>query len=65
MPHLNGTGPDGQGNATGRGLGNCENQIDEEQLRRQLGIGMGKRRRVDGNECEGKGRRLKSGRFLK
>ena len=24
MPGLNGTGPDGQGAATGRGLGNCK-----------------------------------------
>ncbi len=29
MPKLDGTGPRGQGSRTGRGLGNCSVQIDQ------------------------------------
>jgi hypothetical protein len=30
MPRMNGTGPEGKGSATGRGLGKCKNHKDEE-----------------------------------
>ena len=58
MPHLNGTGPEGQGSKTGRGLGKCKRTPDEEALQR-LGKGMGKKR--NSTEGHGKARRLKSG----
>jgi len=58
MPHLDRTGPEGEGPATGRGLGKCrkgkKNDLDK------LGKGQGKRRQSGGGK--GEGRRLKSGR---
>ena len=56
MPKLNGTGPDGKGPKTGRGLGKCEEKSFEELLQK-LGRGLGKRRRSGGGT--GKGKRLK------
>jgi len=56
MPQLNGTGPEGKGSKTGRGLGKCKD-LPEEELREKLGKGMGKRRKSGGGE--GKGKRLK------
>lgn len=58
MPKLDGTGPDGKGKGTGRGLGKCRDVSDEEKLVK-LGKGMGKRR----NSCteEGRGKRLNAG----
>ncbi len=53
MPHLNGTGPDGQGPKTGRGLGKCKN-IPEQEVLKKLGKGLGKRRKSGGGEGEGK-----------
>lgn len=47
MPRLDGTGPDGNGSGTGRKLGRCSRLNDEEKLK-QLGKGLGKRRKADG-----------------
>jgi hypothetical protein len=58
MPQMNGTGPEGQGSKTGRGLGKCKKNSPEELLTK-LGKGLGKRRKADGGT--GKGKRLKSG----
>ena len=40
MPYQNGTGPQGNGPATGRGMGNCSNRGSNCQ-RRGLGRGVG------------------------
>lgn len=58
MAHLDGTGPEGKGKQSGRGLGNCENIPDEKKLEK-LGKGMGLRRKTGGGE--GLGKRQKSG----
>ncbi|HPR32264.1 MAG TPA: DUF5320 domain-containing protein [Prolixibacteraceae bacterium] len=55
MPKMNGTGPEGKGSATGRGLGKCKEHSDKELLEK-LGSGMGKRRKEGGGE--GRGKRL-------
>lgn len=57
MPHLDGAGPDDLGSKTGRGLGKCKENQDDELLKK-LGKGMGKRRNSGGGK--GKGKRLKS-----
>ena len=59
MPQLNGTGPEGKGSETGRGLGLCRDQSGEDILKK-LGKGMGKRRKTGGGD--GKSKRLKSGK---
>mgnify|MGYP005621218669 CR=1 FL=1 len=56
MPKLNGTGPEGKGPKTGRGLGKCEEKSFEERLQK-LGKGQGKRRKSGGGT--GQGKRLK------
>ncbi|MBN2814144.1 MAG: DUF5320 domain-containing protein [Bacteroidales bacterium] len=56
MPHLNGTGPEGKGPKTGRGLGDCKDQSDAAK-KTELGKGLGKRRKSGGGE--GRGERLK------
>jgi hypothetical protein len=61
MPHLNKTGPEGEGPGTGRKLGKCSDAPSEEKLQ-NLGRGMGARRKSDSGEGQGKGRRLKSGK---
>jgi hypothetical protein len=53
MPKLNGTGPDGKGPKTGRGLGKCEKKPFEELLQK-LGRGLGKRRKSGGGTGQGK-----------
>ena len=58
MPKLNGTGPDNKGKLTGRGLGQCNDDKNNETLEK-LGKGMGLRRKSGGGQ--GKGKRLKSG----
>ena len=58
MPRLNGTGPDGKGPRTGRGLGRCKEKLDKED-KSKLGKGQGKRRKSGGGK--GKGKRLQSG----
>jgi len=57
MPHMNGTGPEGNGSATGRGMGKCRKNTDEEILQK-LGKGLGQRRKTGGGT--GKGKRLKN-----
>jgi hypothetical protein len=57
MPKMNGTGPDGKGPGSGRGLGRCKKQTPDELLNK-LGKGQGKRRKTGGGKGEGK--RLKS-----
>lgn len=47
MPKMNGTGPEGEGPKTGRGLGKCNN-VSQEELLQKLGKGMGKRRKAGG-----------------
>ena len=56
MPNRNGTGPEGKGSLTGRGLGNCnpqESTNEEKPRRRGFGnrwlLGRGNRRRQNGN----------------
>lgn len=56
MPKMNGTGPEGKGPDTGRGLGKCK-KVPREELLQKLGKGMGKRRKSGGGE--GRGKRLK------
>ena len=58
MPRMDGTGPEGKGKLTGRGLGKCKKTPDDEALKK-LGKGMGLRRNAGGGE--GQGKRLKSG----
>ncbi len=60
MPKLDGTGPDGKGAKTGRGLGQCSELSDDEKLQK-LGTGMGKKRKSDCTD-EGQGKRLQSGK---
>jgi hypothetical protein len=57
MPHLNKTGPKGEGAKTGRGLGECAQHTTSEMLDK-LGKGLAKRRNAGGGE--GKGKRLRS-----
>jgi len=47
MPQMNGTGPEGKGPKTGRGLGKCKKNPPEE-LPSKLGKGPGKRRQTGG-----------------
>lgn len=58
MPKMNGKGPEGKGELTGRGLGKCQDTDDNEALNK-LGKGMGLRRKAGGGE--GQGKRLRSG----
>lgn len=57
MPKMNGTGPEGKGQATGRGLGHCK-ENDNQTLLSKLGKGLGLRRKSGGGT--GRGKRLKS-----
>ncbi len=43
MPGFDGTGPDGQGSMTGRGLGNCVKPVEREWTEdgKILGLGRG------------------------
>jgi len=60
MAKLNGTGPEGKGSRTGRGLGRCnKNSLDE--LLTKLGKGLGKRRNA--GEGTGEGKRHRSGKI--
>jgi hypothetical protein len=56
MPRLDGTGPEGKGEKTGRKLGECSDLPDEEKLQK-LGKGLAKKRHAGGGQ--GKGKRLK------
>lgn len=59
MPRMDGTGPEGEGRGTGRKLGRCSHLSDEEKLK-QLGKGLGKRRKAGGGD--GSGKRKKEGK---
>ena len=61
MPKLNGKGPEGDGQTSGRRLGNC-NAHDKKSLLENLGKGMGLKRKSGGGI--GRKRRLKSGNQL-
>jgi hypothetical protein len=54
---MNTTGPEGKGSATGRGMGKCKKNTEEEALKK-LGKGLGNRRKTGGGA--GKGKRLKN-----
>jgi hypothetical protein len=56
MPKMNGTGPEGKGSNTGRGLGQCK-KTDPKEIEKKIGKGMGQRRKSSGGE--GSGKRLK------
>lgn len=56
MPHLNKTGPLGDGAKSGRGLGDCSQHSTSEMLAK-LGQGQAKRRNMGGGEGMGKRRR--------
>ncbi|MBK8881604.1 MAG: DUF5320 domain-containing protein [Bacteroidales bacterium] len=58
MARMDGTGPEGKGPKTGRGVGRCKDNTSETE-RTKLGIGLGKRHKSGGGP--GKGKRLKSG----
>ena len=58
MAQMNGTGPEGKGPKTGRGLGRCKKNSSQEE-KNKLGKGLGMRRKSGGGA--GKGKRLKSG----
>jgi len=58
MPRMNGTGPEGKGSGTGRGLGKCK-KTPQEELLHKLGKGMGLRQKSGGGK--GQSKRLKSG----
>jgi len=58
MPKMNGSGPEGKGPKTGRGLGNCKKKSSKEEINK-LGKGLGMRRKSGGGT--GKGKRLRSG----
>lgn len=60
MPKLDGTGPEGKGNLSGRKLGNCLDLSAQEKLEK-LGKGAGARRKTGGGE--GKGKRFNSGKL--
>jgi len=55
---MNGSGPEGKGPGTGRGLGRCKKETGKEDITK-LGRGQGKRRKSGGGQ--GKGNRLKGG----
>ncbi len=57
MPRMDGTGPEGKGKQTGRGLGKCQ-KISTEDAFQKLGTGMGQRRQSGGGT--GLGRRTKN-----
>lgn len=57
MAHINGTGPEGKGPKSGRGLGRCKKNLTDEEIG-HLGKGLGNRYKSGGGP--GKGKRLKA-----
>ena len=57
MPHIDHSGPEGDGPRMGRKLGRCSNDDDGTTDLEKLGKGMGLRRNSGGGT--GKGKRLK------
>lgn len=58
MPHLNHTGPEGEGPKTGRKLGKCIKKKEETDNSNELGTSRGMRKHSGSGI--GKGKRLKS-----
>lgn len=57
MPKMDGTGPEGKGPKTGRGLGKGSTLTNEEKLQK-LGKGQGKKRNTGDQNCgTGQGKR--------
>ena len=56
MPKMNGSGPEGKGSKTGRGIGGCK-ETSGNDLSEKIGKGLGLRRKSGGGE--GMGKRLK------
>ena len=54
MPHLDRTGPCGEGEKTGRKLGECLKTEVEHKTPGELGKGQGKRRKSGGGVGQGK-----------
>ena len=50
MPGMDGSGPVGQGSGTGRKLGRCT-PLSLEEKAKELGQGMGKRRKAGGGNA--------------
>ena len=60
MPHLDDSGPEGEGCKTGRKFGTCLKTKTEENTNTfSLGKGMGMRRHASEKGFQGKGRRLR------
>ncbi|MEA4950537.1 MAG: DUF5320 family protein [Petrimonas sp.] len=49
MPKMDGSGPVGQGYGAGRKIGKCSSLSPEEKAK-ELGLGMGKRRKAGGGD---------------
>ena len=58
MPRMNGTGPEGKGSRTGRGLGGCKKNPNNKEIPGK-GKGLGKGRKS--GRGAGKGNRFQSG----
>lgn len=58
MAHMDGTGPDGKGSQSGRGLGKAAD-VKDSKILDKLGVGQGKRRKSGGGT--GNSKRLQSG----
>lgn len=43
MPNRNGTGPLGQGSKTGRGMGNCSDEVNNQNMKSRSGGNRGNR----------------------
>lgn len=60
MPHLDRSGPEGEGCKTGRKLGSCsKTKAEENTTTFSLGKGMSLRRHVSKKGFQGKGKRLR------
>lgn len=57
MPHLDYTGPDGDGPKTGRKLGKCKKTEQDVKETVEIGKGLAKHRHSD--KSSGKGKRIK------
>ncbi|MBU1013417.1 MAG: DUF5320 family protein [Bacteroidetes bacterium] len=60
MAHLDHKGPENKGPKTGRKLGKCKKDEENEF---EFGVGKGMKRKAEDNS-EGKGKRLKSGKMF-
>lgn len=62
MPGRDGTGPNGQGSVTGRGMGNCDNNNANPKNGAAVGKGLGLGRRGCGRARVGNSTRRGAGR---